>query len=460
MTHTPEEWVDRLKCDDLPVLRRTAAELARLATKGDKSSAAEIAGVLLLDPLATLRLLHLANSMRRGRLGTEVTTVEHAVVLLGIPPFFSRFRNLRVVEEEFKDRPQVLRRLLSIMSRSHHAAVQAGEWAALHRDMKAEEVYIAALLRDMAELLCWLLIPEAAQGEVPGAELQPALAEAWHVPELLRELMSPAHGERQRALGVSLAVAVAHHSDNGWHGSELAADFAAVAAFLHLPPDEVSGMIHRSAVAAARRWEWYGVAPAAAWLPMLPGPLIAEPLEQPPAPEAACLIPRHDKLEQYSGEIAAHLDATLNLHDMMALVLKGMHEGIGLNRVVFALLTADRSKVKAKYVLGAEAGSPLRGFEFGMGSAHLYARLMEKMQGVWLNQGNRAKFAPLIPPEIRSLTGDGEFFAMSLFVRDKAVGLFYADRGHGSCALDEHSYQEFKTLCLKAAQGLGHLAKQ
>jgi hypothetical protein len=48
---------------------------------------------------------------------------------------------------------------------------------------------------------------------------------------------------------------------------------------------------------------------------------------------------------------------------------------------------------------------------------------------------------------------------MSIFVRDKAVGFFYADRGHGSCALDERSYQEFKQLCLRAAQGLGHLAK-
>lgn len=458
MTQTPEEWIDRLKCDDLPVLRRTAAELARLSTKGDQSSAAEIADILLLDPLATLRLFHLANSMRRGRFGTEITTVEHAVILLGVTPFFSFFRNLRVVEDEFKDRPQVLRRLLSIMSRSHHAAVQAGDWAALHRDMKAEEVYIAALLRDMVELLYWLLIPDAAQSAAPGGELQPALAEAWHVPELLRELMSADHRERQRAMGVSLAVAVAHHSENGWHGSELAADFEAVAAFLHLPPGEEGGVIHRNAVAAARRWEWYGVAPAAAKLPMLPGPLPAEPLEQ--AHETTCLIPRQDKLDEYSSEIAAHLDATLNLHDMMALVLKGMHEGIGLNRVVFALLTADRSKVKAKYVLGAEAASPLRGFEFDMGSPHLYARLMEKMQGVWLNQGNRAKFAPLIPTEIRSLTGDGEFFAMSLFVCDKAVGLFYADRGHGSCALDEHSYQEFKRLCLKAAQGLGHLAKQ
>jgi len=475
-----DAWLERLSGDNLPVLRRTAKEIERLAAKGEKASVAEIANVLLLDPLATLRLLQVANSLRRGRFGSEITTIEHAVMMLGLPPFFARFRNLPVVEDQFGGQPQALHRLLSLLSRSHHAAVQAGDWAVWHKDMKAEEIYIAALLQGWMEPLLWLRAPEAAaecerrarngaipleaaQAEVLGVaphELQSALAQAWHLPELLLDLMGAVDPDiRTRAFGVNLAVSVARHSDQDWYGAELATDFESASAFLHLPVDAVSSMVHRSAVAAARRWEWYGVAPAAARLPMLPGRLLPAAVEQQPAGVDVCLMPQHDKLEGCMGEIAAHLDATLDLHDMMGLVLKGMHDGIGLNRVVFALLTTDRSKVRAKYVVGAEAGSMLRNFEFDMNMPHLFARLMEKMQGIWLNSGNRARFRPLIPAEIRALTGDGEFFAMSVFVHDKAVGLFYADRGHGSCALDERSYQEFKQLCLRAAQGLGHLAK-
>jgi len=73
----------------------------------------------------------------------------------------------------------------------------------------------------------------------------------------------------------------------------------------------------------------------------------------------------------------------------------------------------------------------------------------------------RILFAPLLPPDICRMIGDcSDFFAMSVFILDKPVGLVYADRRHGNCQLDEHSYQEFKRLTLRATQGLAHLARK
>ena len=65
-----------------------------------------------------------------------------------------------------------------------------------------------------------------------------------------------------------------------------------------------------------------------------------------------------------------------------------------------------------------------------------------------------------MPFGIRQLLGHGEFFAMSVFLNGKPIGLFYADSKHDGAALDEQSYLEFKQLCLRAAQGLAHLAKK
>ncbi|MDO9063881.1 MAG: hypothetical protein Q7U25_01575, partial [Sulfuricella sp.] len=153
-------------------------------------------------------------------------------------------------------------------------------------------------------------------------------------------------------------------------------------------------------------WDWYGVPPAAALLPMLPGDWPAEPGEaeetrQSEEKPGVRLTPHPDVLNQVMDEIAAHLDGTLDLHDMMALVLKGMHEGIGLNRVVFALMTSDRSTLQAKYVVGAEPGSPLRQFQIDMTTRHLFSRLMEKVQGIWLSESNRNTLEPKIPNGIR-----------------------------------------------------------
>jgi hypothetical protein len=66
----------------------------------------------------------------------------------------------------------------------------------------------------------------------------------------------------------------------------------------------------------------------------------------------------------------------------------------------------------------------------------------------------------MIPFGIRQLLGHGEFFAMSVFLHDKPIGLFYADSQHDGGALDEKRYLEFKQLCLRAAQGLAHLMKK
>jgi hypothetical protein len=144
---------------------------------------------------------------------------------------------------------------------------------------------------------------------------------------------------------------------------------------------------------------------------------------------------------------------------MMTLIMRGMHEGIGLERVVFALMTADRASVRAKYVIGAEEGDTLRQFQFSTTNVNLFAKLMERVQGIWVRRANRGQLAGLLTPEIEAMTGGEDFFAMSVFVHGKPVGLFYADRKGNPFALTEKNYLDFKSLCLRAAEGLAHLAR-
>ena len=226
--------------------------------------------------------------------------------------------------------------------------------------------------------------------------------------------------------------------------------------------------MHQTAVAAARHWEWYGVTPAAAWLPMLPGaweeeqaiPVAESSGEEAESEASVCLMPDRAGLRSVMDEINAHLDGSLDLNEMMSLILRGMHEGIGLNRILFMLLTRDHAHLKTKYAHGAPPGSPLQQLEVSLRIPNLFSRLLEKMQGVWFSAANAKTLAPLIPPEVHQVIGEGEFFAMSLFVHGKPVGMFYADRKHGECSLDEHSYMEFKKLCVRAADGLAHLARK
>lgn len=482
------EWVAFLENQDVPVLRRTIRELDRLRPGAERVSASQLAVIILHDPLMTLKLLRLANTMRRGRLSNEITSIEHAIMMLGVAPLFTHFSALVALEDMLAGDKQALASVLQVYSRSLHAAYQARQWAIQHQDIRVEEVYISALLHDMTNMMLWIYAPERAQAirdtvrrerlyyglvheKAMGfsvADFRFSLAGAWRFPEMLAELVDCRNAGQPRAQGVLLAVSIAHLAERGWYGQQMEACLDAMADTLNLPLEEAVTRVHQTAVAAARHWEWYGMVPAAAWLPMLPG--VWEEEREVPASESqssqssgaggAAIVPDHARLLQVEAEISAHLDGSLNLHDMMTLVLRGMHEGIGLNRIVFMLLTRDHAHLKPKYVHGAPPGSPLQQLEVGLSIPNLFSRLLEKMQGVWFRAANAATLAPLIPPDVRQAVGEGEFFAMSVFVHGKPVGLFYADRRAGGHGLDEPSYNEFKKLCVLAAEGLAHLARK
>lgn len=176
-----------------------------------------------------------------------------------------------------------------------------------------------------------------------------------------------------------------------------------------------------------------------------------------PAPDEhlACPMPDKQVFRDALKGIESHLDGSYNLNQMSAVILKGLHTGLGLTRILFAMVTPDGERVKSRFTLGIAADDPLRHFEFRLDGKDLFAQLMGKMQGVWINEGNRERLWPMVDPRLQKLVGASDFYAMSLFNGSRPLGLIYADRGHGECGLDPLTYTDFKMLCLQAARGLG-----
>jgi len=285
-------WVTYLDHAQVPVLRGTVAELARFQENEDNLNGRELSGAILHDPLMTLKVLRYLHSHHSRKQTNEITTIARAVMMVGTTPFFNHFVNQPLIEETLADYPQALGGVMRVMSRARHAALYVRDWSVLRHDIESDEVTIAALLRDLAEMLLWCCAPQpmleisrllhhdrtlrsaTAQQQVLGfalGELQLALAREWHLPTLLQSLMDPAQADQPRTRSVALAVALARHSANGWFDAALPDDYAAIQKLLNLPPEEIAQRIQRITLQAAHEWEWYGVPPAAAWLPMLPG---------------------------------------------------------------------------------------------------------------------------------------------------------------------------------------------
>ncbi len=255
-----EGWLAFYRTAELPVLRHTAAELEKLRDNAENVNGRKLSAVILHDPLMTLRVLAFIEQNRGKRQATDITTIERALMMIGIGPFFTAFRNLPLVEDHLKDHPKALLGLLKVIARARRAVAWARDWAVQRRDLNTDEVIVATLLHDFAEILMWCFAPALAtevkdrqmrdrtlrsvniQSAVYGVALYQvklALAQEWKLPELLTKLMDPEHAEHPRVRNVKLAVDLARHSANGWDDAALPDDYKAIGELLRLKEDAV-----------------------------------------------------------------------------------------------------------------------------------------------------------------------------------------------------------------------------
>jgi HD-like signal output (HDOD) protein len=287
-----QHWVDTLGEVKLPVLARTAAELERLHADEDGATPQQIAQVVLHDPIMTVKVLQYLQQHRNRQRSADITTIAHALMMLGTSPFFAHFHEQSSIESRLAEDTAARSGVQLVMSRARHAALYAQDWARLRHDVDPEEVMIAALLHDIAEMMLWCFAPvlaleiadrqhrdstlrsEDVQRAVLGFrlhDLQLELVRAWQLPDLLHVLMDETRKHNPRMQNVTLAAAVARHSAHSWDNLALPHDYAHVGELLALSPDEVAERIARVATEAAAEWEWYGVQP-----PPVSGPETAE----------------------------------------------------------------------------------------------------------------------------------------------------------------------------------------
>ncbi len=250
-----EAWVNFFSSAEMPVLRQTARRLEEARQNIDKISGRDVAAIVLQDPLMAIRVLAYIQPLHGKHLHSDITTIANAVMMLGIEPFFARLETPVTIEAALKDEAPALLGLLQVVRRVQRASHYANDWAFLRHDLNIEEVALAALLHDLAEILLWCFAPKlaieirnrqqadkalrsaAAQEQVLGIrlyDLQLALCDAWHLPALLKTLMDDANAHLPRVQNVTLAVNLARHSTGGWDDAALPDDLTAIEKLLHV----------------------------------------------------------------------------------------------------------------------------------------------------------------------------------------------------------------------------------
>jgi len=250
-----EAWVIFFSNAEMPVLRQTARRLEEARLNIDSISGRDIANIVLQDPLMAVRILAYIQPLSGKHLRSDITNIANAVMMMGIEPFFNSLGQPLTIEAMLHDEPQAMLGVLQVVRRLQRASKYAHDWAFERHDTNIEEVTLAALLHGLAEILLWCFAPKLAieirnrqladktlrsaiaQEQVLGIrlfDLQLALCNAWHLPELLKILMDDANAHLPRVQNVTLAVNLARHSATSWEDAALPDDFKGIEELLHI----------------------------------------------------------------------------------------------------------------------------------------------------------------------------------------------------------------------------------
>ncbi len=252
--------------EPIPVLKHTVKELQTMREQEESINGRTVAALVLSDPMMTLKVLVHIEAYRKARQNHDITTIERAIMMMGISPFLREFSDLPTVESQIEAHPRALVGVLKVIGRARRAARYARDWAILRHDLDVDEITVAALLLEVTDILCWSFAPSltlqvyesqrlnrslrssSAQRAVfnfSARELQLALVRQWHLPELLISMMDERQIQNPRVRTVQLANSLARHTAQGWDNAAIPDDLAAIEALLHIGRES---LLHRLSV--------------------------------------------------------------------------------------------------------------------------------------------------------------------------------------------------------------------
>jgi DNA-binding response OmpR family regulator len=486
-SHNLDSWVRRLSSKEMPILAGTARNIGNIA-ENDKSSGAELACAILEDAFLTSRVLKVANSayyagIGRGSnlsAGQGVTTVNQAVMRLGFNEIRSMGQSKSIIEGLLKG-PQ-RERLQKAMADAFHAAVQAKWLANSQKDNSSEEVFIATLLYNLGNMVFWCFADEGQSQKMENAmqmhgdsntraemetlgfslqELTARLGKEWRLGPLLQEALDESSPVNPRTENIVLGYKLAQEVEKGWNSEEVRELTKQMAEILHLPEEEVTKSIHANAKEATTTAASWGASTASQLIP-IPNDNPAESLHsvikeeevQPEEPRyfQPDLVLQLRILHELSTLL---IDRTKDYNLLMSLVIEGISRGIGMDRILFTLLRQDQLSLVVKYALGWSP-EEMQGviFDPSVVQDSLLGHILRTHQPLWVQADLDKKISKLLTPEISRITNKASFFIMPIVVREKAIGLIYADRHTSRRELDADSFASFQHFCQQASMGL------
>ncbi|QZA79974.1 HDOD domain-containing protein [Deefgea piscis] len=443
----------------IPILQESRNQLMGMIRRADLIRPGEVAEIVARDPLLTAQVLRMMNQRQKSSMSADVVAIESAILLIGVTPFLDRFARAQTVESVMlpahqAEYGQLLKRVFEARLARRLATVFANK----RFDAKLGEIQAAAVLANLCESLA--IISPRLDEQAPAASLDLlSLLEQWQMPTAILDLIRVDAEPATRSVLQHAVVPLSRQLERGWWQDEIQQRLLTIAGVLNFPVEQVWQLLTEQLLAFARKeGKSTQLYTPARYLVMLPGAWPAPASTASAANQAAAIPPKDILAERMQ---ALHLAGVQGVptNQVMALAVRALAEGLGMQRIAFTLLMAAENALRARYVQGVAPTDPLHALRISLEKQHIFTKLLQKPQSFWLNADNYTQFAPHLPPELVAQIGAKSFCAMSIFVGAQPVGLIYADSGLDG-AVNEFHYTHFKQICILASKALAHNARR
>jgi len=470
-----QSWIRRITDNEMPIFGRTVQEVVSVS-ENDDSSAAQLGQVVLKDAAMTSRVLKMANSSYYNPSRQRFSTISRAIMMLGFDTVRSMCLTVALIDSLVQGRHR--EHLVQEMARSLHAATQAQAIARQRKDPNPEELFIGALLFHIGDLAFWCFAgeegneldklsqqsgqaPDKAQRKVLGftlRELSVGLAREWALSELLQDSLEKPQGKDPRTRNIVLTHQLASAAEQGWDNAEVHRLTGELATLAGIPAEVMARQLHANAKQAVETSTCYGAAAVAKIIPL---PSAYQPLDQTAedTQQPVHLGPDQGLQLQILRELTGLMSGQATFNTVVEMVMEGLHRGVGLDRVLFALLSPDHKELRPKYVLGDPDNHLRQAFSLSMNSsaAAPVRYVFSSKLPLWGHAQSPAEVQQNITDAFRWATGSDTLFMAPVVIRDKPVGMFYADCASSGRPLDQDGFDAFCHFSQQADLVLHHL---
>lgn len=462
-----------------PALSSTISEINRIVA-ADTDSIHKLAQTILRDVSLTNKLLQVINSAAYTQFQGRIHTISKAVLILG----FEAVRNvaMSLVMLEFTQGRVQEKAMHEEIVGAFFAGVVSKSLCEQLRLRSGEEGVICAMFQNLGRLLCLFFLYEESQQiakamaagmtadeaskQVLGisyADLAVGIARHWNFPDRLIEGMRhigdgdikrPKTDVDQLRLVSNLATEL-HYTALHTRGKDKDAALCALVEryidAIELNTNQLAKAIDDGLKEIRERARMINLAIADShtlktvknWLGGPAEPASAD--NEAPAAGADPLlrdVNTLDALETSAGDarnpdraladgvrdVTETLTTDFTLNDVLQMVLETMHRGMRFERTLIFIRDNKRNVMRARFGFGTNIEQVIQQCVFPLtAAADVFYVAMEKGVDIVIDDAYAANIASRIPQWHRQSLASKSFLLLPLVVKNKTIGLFYAD---------------------------------